>query len=87
VEKLAEQLGVRQLFKSQVREMAQHLDAQVEAFRNRPLDSGHYLFVWMDAPPIKVREHGRTVNVHALIAVRIQCRRRPRHARPGRRFG
>lgn len=38
VEKLVEQLGVRQLSKSQVSEMAAHLDAQVEAFRNRPLD-------------------------------------------------
>ena len=69
VEKLVEQLGVRQLSKSQVSEMAAHLDAQVEAFRNRPLDSSHYTFVWMDALVIKVREHGRTVNVHALVAV------------------
>jgi putative transposase len=73
VEKLAEQLGVKQLSKSQVSEMAQHLDAQVEAFRNRPLDSGHYTFVWMDALVIKVREHGRTVNVHALIAVGVNA--------------
>ena len=48
VEKLAEQLGVTRLSKSQVSEMASHLDAQVEAFRSRPLDSGHYTFVsWM----------------------------------------
>jgi len=73
VEKLAEQLGVKQLSKSQVSEMATHLDAQVEAFRNRPLDSGHYTFVWMDALTVKVREHGRTVNVHALIAVGVNA--------------
>jgi len=73
VEKLAEQLGIRQLSKSQVSEMAQHLDTQVEAFRNRPLDSGHYTFVWVDALVIKVREHGRTVNVHALIAVGVNA--------------
>jgi putative transposase len=36
VEKLVDQLGVAQLSKSQVSEMAQHLDTQVEAFRNRP---------------------------------------------------
>jgi transposase-like protein len=35
VEKLVEQLGIRQLSKSQVSEMAAHLDVQVEAFRNR----------------------------------------------------
>jgi transposase-like protein len=73
VEKLAEQLGVRQLSKSQVSEMATHLDAQVEAFRNRPLDSGHYTFVWLDALVIKVREAGRTVNVHALVAVGVNA--------------
>lgn len=73
VEKLVEQLGIRQLSKSQVSEMAAHLDAQVEAFRNRPLDSGHYTFVWKDALTMKVREHGRTVNVHALIAVGVNA--------------
>src|SRR3954452_14048084 len=71
VEKLVEQLGVASLSKSQVSEMAAHLDAQVEAFRNRPLDAGPYTFVWCDASTIKVREGGRTVNVHALIAVGV----------------
>jgi putative transposase len=71
VEKLVEQLGEASLSKSQVSEMAQHLDAQVEAFRNRPLDAGPYTFVWVDALAIKVREGGRTVNVHALIAVGV----------------
>src|SRR4051794_12638915 len=73
VEKLVEQLGGAQLSKSQGSEMAQHLDAQVEAFRNRPLDAAHYTFVWMDALVIKVREAGRTVNVHALIAVGVNA--------------
>jgi len=71
VEKLVEQLGVASLSKAQVSEMATYLDAQVEAFRNRPLDGGPYTFVWMDALTIKVREGGRTVNVHALIAVGV----------------
>lgn len=76
VEKLVEQLGIATLSKSQVSqvsEMAAHLDAQVEAFRNRPLDSGHYTFVWMDALVVKVREHGRIVNVHALVAVGVNA--------------
>ncbi|MFI0797287.1 IS256 family transposase [Micromonospora rubida] len=73
VEKLVEQLGVKQLSKSQVSEMATHLDAQVEAFRSRPLDAGHYPFVWMDALTMKVREAGRTVNVHALVAVGVNA--------------
>ncbi len=73
VEKLVEQLGITQLSKSQVSEMARHLDAQVEAFRNRPLDAGPYTFVWVDALVIKVREHVRTINVHALIAVGVNA--------------
>src|SRR5690242_5763884 len=73
VEKLVEQLGITGLSKSQVSEMAAHLDAQVEAFRNRPLDAAHYTFVWMDALVIKVREHGRIVNVHALVAVGVNA--------------
>ena len=53
--------------------MAKHLDAQVEAFRNRPLDAGPYTFVWVDALVNKTREHGRIVNVHALIAVGVNA--------------
>jgi putative transposase len=51
--------------------MAARLDAQVEAFRNRPLDAGPYTFVWVDALTIKVPEAGRIGNVHALIAVGV----------------
>ncbi|GGJ65978.1 IS256 family transposase [Streptomyces brasiliensis] len=71
VEKLAESLGVTQLSKSQVSAMAKHLDEQVAAFRNRPLDAGPYAFVWVDALTQKLREGGRIINVHALIAVGV----------------
>ncbi|MDT0352915.1 IS256 family transposase [Pseudonocardia charpentierae] len=71
VEKLVAQLGITQLSKSQVSEMAKSLDVQVEAFRSRPLDAGPYTFLWLDALTQKVREHGRTVIVHALIAVGV----------------
>ena len=39
MEKLVETLGITRLSKSQVSEMAGDLDAQVEAFRTRPLDA------------------------------------------------
>src|SRR5690348_7842566 len=45
VERLAAQLGVKSLSRSQVRELAAHLDAQVAAFRELPLDAGPYTFV------------------------------------------
>ncbi|GAA4856079.1 hypothetical protein GCM10023222_02700 [Saccharopolyspora cebuensis] len=64
MEKLVESLGVTSLPKSQVSAMAQDLDAQVEAFRTRPLDQGPYAFVAADALVLKVREQGRVINVH-----------------------
>jgi transposase-like protein len=51
--------------------MARDLDGQVEAFRTRPLDAGPYTFVAADALVLKVREGGRVVNVHALLAVGV----------------
>jgi putative transposase len=71
VEKLAAQLGITGLSKSQVSEMAKSLDAGGEEFRCRPLDAGPYTFMSLDALTQKVREGGRTVIVHALIAVGI----------------
>ena len=51
--------------------MAKDLDGQVEAFRTRPLDAGPYTFLAADALVLKVCEGGRTVNVHALLAVGV----------------
>ena len=42
MDKLVRSLGITGLSKSQVSEMARDLDAQVEAFRTRPLDTGPY---------------------------------------------
>jgi len=71
MEKLVESLGITRLSKSQVSEMARDLDAQVADFRHRPLDAGPYTFVAADALVLKVREGGRVVNVHALIATGV----------------
>ena len=73
MEKLVESLGITRLSKSQVSEMARDLDGQVEAFRTRPLDQGPYTFVAADALVLKVREGGRVVAVHALVAVGVNA--------------
>jgi transposase-like protein len=73
VEKLAASLGVTGLSKSQVSLMAAELDEMVEGFRSRPLDRGPYTFLWIDALTQKVREGGRTVSVHALIATAVNA--------------
>jgi putative transposase len=72
VEKLAASLGVTGLSKSQVSVTAGELDDLVDGFRNGPLDRGPYTFVWIDALTQKVREGGRTVNVHCLIATGVK---------------
>ena len=72
MDKLVETLGITGLSKSQVSVMAKELDTAVEAFRTRPLD-GPYTFMAADALVLKVREAGRVVNVHALIAVGVNA--------------
>jgi transposase-like protein len=71
MDRLVDTLGITGLSKSQVSVMAKDLDTQVEAFRSRPLDTGPYTFVAADALVLKVRENGRVVNVHTLVAVGV----------------
>ena len=73
MEKLVESLSIMRLSKSQVSAMAADLDTQVAAFRSRPLDAGPYTFLAADALVLKVREGGRVVNVHALVAVGVNA--------------
>ena len=48
-------MGIDGMSKSQVSELAKHLDARVAEFRNRPLDAGPYTYVSVDALFHKVR--------------------------------
>jgi putative transposase len=73
MEKLVATLGIDRLSKSQVSEMAKTLDEQVAAFRTRPLDAGPYTFLAADALVLRVREGGRTVKVHALVATAVNA--------------
>ncbi|GAA3928139.1 hypothetical protein GCM10023085_06630 [Actinomadura viridis] len=73
MDKLVEQMGIKGISRSQVSEMSKVLDAQVAAFRNRPLEAGPYAFVWVDALTQKVREGGRIVNVHVLVATGVNA--------------
>ena len=73
MDKLVESLGITRLSKSQVSRMATELDAAVAEFRSRPLDAGPYTFIAADALVLKVREGGRVVNVHVLIATGVNA--------------
>jgi putative transposase len=72
MDKLVQSLGITTLSKSQVSVMAKELDAHVEEFRTRRLeDAGPFTFVAADALVLKVREGGRVVGVHALVATGV----------------
>jgi transposase-like protein len=74
MDKLVQSLGITTLSKSQVSEMAKDLDAHVEEFRTRSLaDAGPFTFVAADALVLKVREGGRVVPVHALVATGVNA--------------
>ncbi|GAA0427041.1 hypothetical protein Acor_65820 [Acrocarpospora corrugata] len=49
------------------------VDAQVEEFRTRALAGGPYTFLWLDVLTQKVREGGRIVNVHCLVATAVNA--------------
>ena len=73
MEKLAASLGVVGLSKSQVPRWPRSWTSWWRGFRSRPLDAGPYTFCWIDALTQKVREGGRTVNVHCLIATGVNA--------------
>ncbi len=67
MDKLVQSLGITGLSKSQVSEMAKDLDEHVES------DAGPFTFVAADALVLKVREGGRVVGVHALVATGVNA--------------
>ncbi|MGV0405615.1 IS256 family transposase, partial [Corynebacterium marquesiae] len=68
---LVASLGIDNLSKSQVSDMAKELDDMVVDFRTRPLDSGPYFYLSCDALTMKVREGGRVVKTSVLIATGV----------------
>ena len=72
--KLVQSLVITGLSKSQVSVISAEPDAHVEDFRTRSLaEAGPFTFVAADALVLKVREGGRVVPVHALVATGIKA--------------
>ncbi len=67
VSKVMETLCGTSFSKSAVSEVCKELDAQVEAFRSRPLEK-RFPFVTVDATYFKVRENGRIISKAFMIA-------------------
>jgi transposase-like protein len=71
VEALVQQLGITSLSKSEVSRLAQSLDAQGRAFRERRLDAD-YPYVWLDARYEHVREDGRVQSMAVVVAYGVR---------------
>jgi transposase-like protein len=71
VDKVVRQLGIQGMSKSQASRLAADLDEIVAGFRTRPLDTGPYPYLMLDALVVKVREGGRIVNACVCHATAI----------------
>jgi transposase-like protein len=71
VDDLIRALGCEGISKSDVSRICTELDTVVNAFRNRPLDTGPYPYLWLDALTQKVRENGRVVNIAVVVATAV----------------
>jgi transposase-like protein len=71
VDDLVRAMGIDGIGRSEVSRMCAALDAEVEAFRHRPLTDQAFPYLWLDATYLKVREHGRVVSMAALVATGV----------------
>jgi putative transposase len=70
VDDLVQALGLQSISKSQVSALCAELDAEVERFRCRPLQSA-YPYLWLDATFVKGRAQGRVVSQAIVIAIGV----------------
>jgi putative transposase len=72
VDDLVKAMGASGVSKSQVSRLCEEIDARVKAFLDRPIE-GEWLYLWIDATYVKVRQNGRIVSVAAIIAVGVNA--------------
>jgi hypothetical protein len=70
VDDLVQALGMTGISKSQVSRLCAEIDEKVQSFLNRPLE-GDWLYLWLDATYVKVREAGRIVSKAVIVAVAV----------------
>ena len=71
VDDLVRALGIEGISRSEVSRICAALDAEVEAFRSRPLGGTSYPYLWLDATYVKVRDGGRVVSMAILVATGV----------------
>src|SRR5437588_9771656 len=72
VDDLVKALGLDGISKSQVSQLCQELDAEVERFRTRKLE-GSYPYCWLDATFVKTRQEQRVVSMAVVNAVGLNA--------------
>jgi len=70
IDHLAKALGIENISASQVSDITKELDAQVEAFRTRPLEAV-YPVIWVDAVYEKIRKDGRVVSMAVMVVTGV----------------
>jgi putative transposase len=73
VDGLVTALGMEGISKSQVSALAKTLDAEVAAFRSRPLDGGPYPYLWLGALAVKARENRRVTSMATVVASAVSA--------------
>src|SRR5215210_3479247 len=70
VDDLVQAMGMSGISKSQVSRLCAEIDEKVKAFLTRPIE-GDWLYLWIDATYVKVRQQGRIVSVAVIVAVGV----------------
>ena len=70
VDELVQALGIDKMDKSTVSRICKELDAEVKSFRERPLEAD-YVYLWLDATYLKVRQLGRVVSKAVVVAIAV----------------
>jgi putative transposase len=70
VDDLVKAMGMGGISKSQVSRLCEEIDGKVKAFLDRPIE-GDWLYLWIDATYVKVRQNGRIVSVAVIVAVGV----------------
>jgi transposase-like protein len=70
VDELLKALGLDGMSKSEVSRICVELDAEVEAFRSRPI-IGEHPYLWIDATYHKVRQDGRVQSMATVVAIGV----------------
>ncbi len=70
VDDLVKAMRMSGISKSQVSRLCEEIGDKVKAFLGRPIE-GDWLYLWIDATYVKVRQAGRIVSVAVIVAVGV----------------